>query len=174
MFSTQVQKGQKMKVRNWKKYDTSKAEFVGTTHKLLEVNTLLDVTLDKGMEDLNLQMVITHDINDNLTIGKLVVTHITYGYEKKDEWSDITELYDFSVKECWQYFHHIVREYIAKGYQFYSLADMDIFNYYPCKPVSNRVKDMYMEIRTNNNVAFRWYMATPYEKRNYFKLELNY
>lgn len=167
MFKYASTERAKMKVTRWTKYNSSNRE-------LLEVNTLLEITLDKGMEDLTLQMVITHDIKDNLTIGKLVTIYTTYGFEKIDEWSDITELYNFDVKECWKYYHSLIRSYIEKGYQFYSLTDMDIFRYYPCKPITNRVQDMYMQIRTNNSIAFKWYMATPYEKRNYFKLELNY
>ena len=156
-----------MKVRNWKKYNNS-------NHELLEVNTLLEITLDNGMEDLTLQMVITHDVKSNITIGKLTTTYIIYGFEKKDEWSDITELYNFDIKECWKYLHHLVREFTHNGYGFYSFSDMDIFQYYPHKAITNRVQDIDIAIKTNKDIAFKWYMATPYEKRNYFKLELNY
>lgn len=156
-----------MIVKKWTKYNNS-------NHELLEVNTLLDITLDKGMQDLNLQMIITHDIKNNLTISKLTTTITEYGIEKVDEWCDKTELYNFSAKKCWEYFHHLIRKYIYRGYGFYTLDDMDIFQYYPRKAITNRVQDMDIMIKTNKDIAFKWYMATPYEKRNYFKLELNY
>lgn len=159
-----------MKVKKWTSHNELNNELLGTS-------ILFNVTLytyNNTNEELNLSMIITHNVQNNLTIGKLTETCTTFGTYKKDEWSSITELYNFSVKECWKYLHHLVRDYIRQGYDFYLLDDMDIFQYYPRKTIANRVQDMDIMIKTNKDIAFKWYMATPDEKRNYFKLELNY
>lgn len=157
-----------MIVKKWTSHDELNNELLGTS-------ILFNVTLcTYKYTDLDLSMVIIHDIKNNRTMGKLTKTITTYKTETTEKWYDKTELYDFSVKDCWKYFHHLVRYYIRQGYDFYLFDDMDIFQYYPHKAQKNRVQDMDIAIKTNKDIAFKWYYSTPYERKNYFKAELNY